>query len=56
MKLYMESVHDIRSQKPLRPTVWSLFLGILKTGMGLHWKKIALKVFILYTVEKFIEN
>ena len=35
----MESVHDIRSQKPLRPTRWSHFLGILQTGMGLHRKK-----------------
>ena len=39
MKLYMESVHDLRSQKPLRPTLWSLLLGILQTGMGLHRKK-----------------
>ena len=35
----MESVHDLRSQKPLRPTLWSLLLGILQTGMGLHRKK-----------------
>ena len=39
MKLYMESVHDLRSQKPLKPTRWSLVLGILQTGMGLHRKK-----------------
>ena len=35
----MESVHDLRSQKPLKPTRWSLVLGILQTGMGLHRKK-----------------
>ena len=35
----MESVHDMRSQKPLRPTHWSLSLGILQTGIGLHRKK-----------------
>ena len=35
----MESVHDIKSQKLLRPTSWSLFLDILQTGMGLHRKK-----------------
>ena len=39
MKLYMESVRDIRSQKPLRPTLWSLFLGILQTGMK-KWENI----------------
>ena len=38
MKLY--SVHEIWSQKPLRPTCWSLFLGILQTGMGLHWENV----------------
>ena len=57
MKLYMESVHDIRSQKPLRPTRWSLLLGILQTGMGLHReKKFSSKVLILYTVGKLVEN
>ena len=41
----MESVknHDIRSQKPLKPTRWPLFLGILQTGMGLHREKIFFK-------------
>ena len=43
MKIYIESVHDIRSQKPLRPIRWSLFLGILQTGMGLYKKKILQK-------------
>ena len=53
----MESVHDIRSQKPLRPTRWSLLLGILQTGMGLHReKKFSSKVLILYTVGKLVEN
>ena len=53
----MESVRDIRSQKPLRPTRWSLLLGILQTGMGLHRKKIfSLKLLILYTVGELIEN
>ena len=31
MKLCMKSAHSIRSQKSLRPTHWSLFLGILQT-------------------------
>ena len=54
MKLYMESVHDIRSQKPTR---WSLLLGILQTGMGLHReKKFSSKVLILYPVGKLVEN
>ena len=35
----MERVHDIRSQKPLRPTHWSLLLGILQTGLDLYRKK-----------------
>ena len=39
MKLCMESAHDIKSQKPQRLTRWSLFLGILQTGMGLDRKK-----------------
>ena len=57
MKLYVESVHDIRSQKSLRPTRWSLLLGILKTGMDLHRKKnSSSKVLILYTAGKLIEN
>ena len=57
MKLYMKSVYDIRSQKPLRHTHWSLLLGILQTGMGLHRKTFFfLKVLILYTVAKLIEN
>ena len=38
MKLCMESVDGIRSQKPLRHTCWSLFLGSLQTGMGLQRK------------------
>ena len=53
MKLYMESVRDIRSQKPLRPTLWSLFLGILQTGMK-KWENI--QILILNTVGKLIEN
>ena len=53
----MESVHDIRSQQPLRPTHWSLFLGILQTGIGLHRKKnFSSKVLILYTVRELIKN
>ena len=28
----MESVRDIKSQKPLTPSHWSLLLGILQTG------------------------
>ena len=57
MKLDMESVHDIRSRKPLRPIRWSFFLGILKTGMCLHMKKFSFsKVLMLYTVGKLIEN
>ena len=36
----MESVDDIRSQKPLRPTGYSLFLGILQTGIDVHRKNI----------------
>ena len=35
MKFYMGNVHDIRSQKPLRSTHWSLLLGILQTRMSL---------------------
>ena len=35
----MESAHDIRSQKWLRPIHWFLFLSILQTRMGLQWKK-----------------
>ena len=58
MKLCMESVYDVRSRKPLRPTRWSFFLGILLTGMGLHRKKnfFSSKVLILYTVRKLIKN
>ena len=57
MKIYMESVHDIRSQEPLIPTCWSLLLSILLTGIGLHRKEnISLKVLILYTVGKRIET
>ena len=57
MKRCIESVHDIRSQKPLRLTRWSLFLGVLQTGMGLHRKtKISSKVLVLYTVRKLIKN
>ena len=53
----MESVRDIRSQKPLTPSHWSLLLGILQTGMCYHRKKrISSKVLILYTVGKLIEN
>ena len=54
----MESVHDIRSQKPLRPTRWSLLLDILQTRIGLHRKKdfFSSKVLILYTAGKLIEN
>ena len=45
----MESVHDMRSQKPLRPTHWSLSLGILQTGIGLHRKKnFFLQKYIIY--------
>ena len=40
MELYIKSVDNIRSQKPLRPTRWSLLLGILQTGRGLCRKKI----------------
>ena len=35
----MERDHDIRGQKPLRPTHWSLLLGISQTGMDLYSKK-----------------
>ena len=48
MKLYMQHVHGIRSQKPLRPTRRPLFLGILQTGMDLHRKKFfSSKIYIL---------
>ena len=52
----MENVHGIRSQKPLRLTCWTLFLGILQTRIGPHWKKKLSKVLVLYTVGKLIEN
>ena len=39
MKLCMESVHDIKIQKPQRLTRWSLFLGILQGRIGLDRKK-----------------
>ena len=55
----MEIVHDIRSQKPLRPTHWSLLLDILQPRMGLHRENnFFFKfffLFILYTVGKLIE-
>ena len=35
----MEGVHDMRTQKQFRLARWSLFLGILQTGMGLDRKK-----------------
>ena len=35
----MERDHDFRGQKPLRPTHWSLLLGISQTGMDLYSKK-----------------
>ena len=56
MKFYMESVHDIRSQKLLWPIHWFLLLGILQTEMGFYKKKFSSKVLILYTVGNFIEN
>ena len=53
----METVHDIRSQKLLRPTRWSFLLGILQIRMGLHRKKtFSSTVLILYTVRKLIKN
>ena len=57
----MESVHDLRSQKPLRPTLWSLLLGILQTGMGLHRKKIFFfksinTITFGFLIENWIEN
>ena len=55
MKLCMESDHD-RNQRPLRPTRWFLFLGILQIGMDLDRKKKSSKVLILYTVRKLIKN
>ena len=51
MKLCMESVYDVRSQKSLRLTRWSLFLGILLTGMGLHRKK---KFFFFKSINIYI--
>ena len=56
IKLYIESVHDIRSQKLLWPIHWSLLLGILQSEMGFYRKKFSSKVLILYTVGNFIEN
>ena len=34
MRLCIVSIHDIRSQKPIRPTPMSFFLGTLHTGMN----------------------
>ena len=56
MKLYMESVRDVRSQKPLRPILWSLFLGILQTGMKKWEKFFFVQILTLNTVWKLIEN
>ena len=57
MKLYMESVHELRSQKPLKPTRWSLVLGILQTGMGLHRKKnFCSKVLILLLLDCLLKT
>ena len=38
MKVCIKSVHDVRSQKPLRPISWFLFVGILQSGMGFNRK------------------
>ena len=38
MKVCIKSVHDARSQKPLRPISWFLFVGILQSGMGFNRK------------------
>ena len=52
MKLCMESVSDIKSQKPQRLTRWSLFLGILQTGMGLDRKKKFLQKYYYYILSE----
>ena len=53
----MESVRDIRSQKPRRSNRWSLSLVILQTGMDPYGKnKFSSKVLILYTVRKLIKT
>ena len=51
----MERDHDFRGQKPLRPTHWSLLLGISQTGMDLYSKK-KIQVLIMCTVDKLIES
>ena len=38
MKACIKSVHYVRSQKPLRPISWFLFVGILQSGMGFNRK------------------
>ena len=52
MKLCMESVSDIKSQKPQRLTRWPLFLGILQTGMGLDRKKKFLQKYYYYILSE----
>ena len=52
MKLYMESVHDIRSQKPL--SVIGNFSD--RDGSSKEKNVFSSKELLLYTVGKFIEN